>query len=147
MDSDALPTEFVNCTGLRMCLANGGAPVRWVQNTNAPVEADNSVWEVAAETNIPLLADIPAIQDLSVNLGGRYANYSSFGGVWTWKAGAQWRVNDWIVFAATFVGLPGTEPQRPVPAGRGLFDGLQGLADRRQQQPAPDYARQSRPGP
>jgi len=28
MDSDALPTEFVNCTGLRMYLANGGAPVR-----------------------------------------------------------------------------------------------------------------------
>jgi hypothetical protein len=53
MESNALPTEFVNCTGLRMCLANGGAPVRWVQNTNAPVSADNSVWELAAETNIP----------------------------------------------------------------------------------------------
>lgn len=101
MDSDFLPTEFVNCTGLRMCLANSGAPVRWVQNTNAPVEADNSVWELAAETNIPLLADVPAIQDLSVNLGARYAKYSSFDGVWSWKAGAQWRVNDWIVFRGT----------------------------------------------
>jgi iron complex outermembrane receptor protein len=101
MDSEFLPTEFVNCTGLRMCLANSGAPVRWVQNTNAPVEADNSVYEIAAETNIPLLADVPVIQEFSVNLGGRYAKYSSFDGVWTWKAGAQWRVNDWIVFRGT----------------------------------------------
>ena len=101
MESNALPTEFVNCTGLRMCLANGGAPVRWVQNTNAPVEAENNVYELALETNIPLLADIPAIQELSVNLGGRYTKYSSFDEVWTWKAGAQWRVNDWIVFRGT----------------------------------------------
>ena len=44
---------------------------------------------------------MPVIQDLSVNLGGRYAKYSSFDGVWTWKTGAQWRVNDWIVFRGT----------------------------------------------
>ncbi len=70
MESDALPTEFVNCTGLRMCLANGGAPVRWVQNTNAPVDASNHVIEGALEVNVPLLKDVPAVQELSTNLGG-----------------------------------------------------------------------------
>lgn len=101
MDSDFNPTEFVKCTGLRMCLSNGSAPVRWVQNTNAQVEADNSVWEVAGETNIPLLADLPLVQQLSANLAGRYTKYSSFGAVKTWKAGAQWRVNRSLTFRAT----------------------------------------------
>jgi outer membrane receptor protein involved in Fe transport len=81
-----------------MCLANGGAPVRWVQNTNAPVEASNSVYEVALEVNIPLLADLPFIQELSTNLAGRYSKYSNFDAAKTWKAGAQWEVNDSIIF-------------------------------------------------
>jgi iron complex outermembrane recepter protein len=101
MDSTASPTEFVNCTGLRMCLSNGGAPVRWVQNTNAEVEASNRVYEAALEVNIPLLADIPMIQDLSTNLAGRYTKYSTFGSVKTWKAGVQWVVNDSIALRGT----------------------------------------------
>ena len=78
MESDFRPTDFVNCTGLRMCLANGGAPVRWVQNTNAPVDAKNHVYEFALEFNIPLLEGVPAFQDLSTNLAGRYTKYSTF---------------------------------------------------------------------
>jgi len=101
MKSDALPTEFVDCTGLRMCLANGGAPVRWVQNTNAPVHAHNRVYEMALEANIPLVKDVPLIQDLSANLGGRYTKYSTFGAVKTWKAGLQWRVFDALAFRGT----------------------------------------------
>ena len=126
--------------------ANGGAPVRWVQNTNAPVEADNNVYEVALEMNIPLLTDMPVIQELSVNLAGRYTKYSSFDAVWTWKAGAPLAGQRLDRLPRHhFARHPGAEPQRPVPAGRRLFDGLQGPADRRQQQPAADYARQSGP--
>ena len=101
MESDFSPTEFVNCTGLRMCLSNGGAPVRWVQNTNAEVEANNRVYEAALELNIPLLADLPMVQDLSANLAGRYTKYSTFSSVKTWKAGLQWIVNDSIAFRGT----------------------------------------------
>jgi iron complex outermembrane receptor protein len=101
MDSDASPTEFVNCTGLRMCLANGGAPVRWVQNTNAEVDAKNHVWELAAEANIPLIAHAPLIREFSANLAGRYTRYSTSGAVKTWKAGLQWRVNDSLLFRGT----------------------------------------------
>ena len=77
LESDFLPTDFVNCTGLRMCLANAGAPVRWVQNTNAPVDASNHVFEVALEMNIPLLKDLPLAEEVSTNLGGRHTRYSS----------------------------------------------------------------------
>jgi outer membrane receptor protein involved in Fe transport len=101
MDSHFLPTDFVDCTGLRMCLANGGAPVRWVQNTNAPVDARNNVYEGAAEVYIPLLKDLPFVQDLSTDLAGRYTKYSTFKAVKTWKAGANWHVNPSIAFRAT----------------------------------------------
>jgi outer membrane receptor protein involved in Fe transport len=101
MESDFRPTDFVDCTGLRMCLANGGAPVRWVQNTNAPVDADQDVYEVALELNIPLIADMPGMQDVSTNWAGRYTKYSTFAGVESWKGGLNWQVNDSIRFRGT----------------------------------------------
>jgi outer membrane receptor protein involved in Fe transport len=101
MESDFLPTDFVDCTGLRMCLANGGAPVRWVQNTNAPVDAKNNVYEVAGELNIPLIRDFVLAEELSANLAGRYTKYSSFKAVKTWKAGVNWHVNESIAFRGT----------------------------------------------
>ncbi|MEO6341041.1 MAG: TonB-dependent receptor [Caulobacteraceae bacterium] len=101
MDSAFSPTEFVNCTGLRMCLANGGAPVRWVQNTNASVNASNNVYEFAAEANIPLLKDVALAKNFSANVAGRYTKYSTFSSVKTWKAGFDWHVNDSIAFRGT----------------------------------------------
>jgi iron complex outermembrane recepter protein len=101
MVSNALPTEFVNCTGLRMCLANGGAPVRWVQNVNAPVDESAKVHEVALEFNIPLLKDVPMFRDLSTNLAARYTNYSTSGSVETWKAGLNWQIVDSVRFRGT----------------------------------------------
>jgi iron complex outermembrane receptor protein len=101
MASQFLPTEFVNCTGLRMCLANGAAPVRWVQNVNAPVDASNNVFEFAAEVNVPLLKGLPLVQDLAVDIAGRYTNYSTSGEAETWKIGPNWQVNELLRFRGT----------------------------------------------
>jgi iron complex outermembrane receptor protein len=101
MESDFLPTDFVNCTGLRMCLANKGAPVRWVQNTNAPVSAKNNVHEFALEVNIPLLRGVPLLQEVSTDWAGRYTKYSTFAAVESWKGGLDWHVNDSIRFRGT----------------------------------------------
>jgi iron complex outermembrane receptor protein len=101
MKSNALPTDFVNCTGLRMCLANGAAPVLWVQNVNAPVDANNNVYEFATEINVPLIKNVPMFQDVSVDIAGRYTNYSTSGEAYTWKIGGDWHVNDTIRFRAT----------------------------------------------
>ena len=102
MDSNAFPTEFVNCTGLRFCLSNGGAPVRWVQNTNAEVDAKNHVYEGALEFNVPLLADVPGFQDLSTNLAGRWTKYSTFEAVESWKVGLNWQVIDSVRLRSTY---------------------------------------------
>ena len=101
MISNASPTETVNCTGLRMCLANG-LPNRWVQNTNAPVSARNHVMEGALEVNVPLLAELPFAKDVSTNLAGRYTKYSSFSSVETWKAGLNWQFDDNVRVRATY---------------------------------------------
>lgn len=101
MDSGYLPTDFVNCTGLRMCLSNGGAPVRWVQNTNAEVDAKNHVYEGAIEFNVPLLKDVPGFKDVSTNLAGRWTKYSTFDSVETWKLGLNWQIVDAIRFRGT----------------------------------------------
>ena len=103
MESDFLPTDFVNCTGLRMCLATGNAaPLRWVQNTMAPVDVENHVYEGALELNVPLLKDVPGFQDLSTNLACRYTKYSSFDAVDSWKIGLNWQIIDSLRFRSTY---------------------------------------------
>ena len=102
MDSTAFPTDFVNCTGLRFCLANGNAPLRWVQNTNAEVDAKNHVYEGALELNVPLLKDVPGFQDLSTNLADRWTKYSTFEAVDSWKVGLNWQVIDSVRLRSTY---------------------------------------------
>jgi iron complex outermembrane receptor protein len=102
VESDFLPSDFVNCTGLRMCLAAGGAaPLRWVQNTVAPVDVKNHVYEGALELNIPLLKDVPGFQDVSTNLAGRWTKYSTFDAVESWKIGLNWQVVDSVRLRGT----------------------------------------------
>ena len=95
LQSNANPTDFVNCTGLRMCTQNGGAaPSLYTQNTNAPVSVNDNVWETALEVNVPLLKDVPLAQDLNADIAGRYTDYSISGSAETWKIGVNDRIND-----------------------------------------------------
>src|SRR5690606_38002561 len=48
------------------------------------------------ELLIPVLADIPFIQEFNLEVGGRMSNYSTTGSSWTYKALADWAVNDWL---------------------------------------------------
>ncbi len=95
--TNALPTDFVNCTGLRMCTVNGGAaPALWTQNVNAPQDSADNVWETALEFNIPVLKDFPLAQDLNVDIAGRHTSYSISGDADSWKVGVNDRINDTI---------------------------------------------------
>jgi outer membrane receptor protein involved in Fe transport len=93
--TNALPTDFVNCTGLRMCTQNGGAaPALWTQNVNGPISAEDNVWETALELNVPLLKDFPLAEELSADFAGRYTSYSIAGEAQTWKIGINDRMSD-----------------------------------------------------
>ena len=59
------------------------------------------VKEAYAETVIPLLKDQPFARALDLNLAARYTDYSTSGGVWTWKAGVSYDINDDIRLRAT----------------------------------------------
>ncbi|HKQ10235.1 MAG TPA: TonB-dependent receptor [Rhizomicrobium sp.] len=96
--SNAAPTQTVDCTGLRIC--NASLPL-WAQPVLAPVHATGNVWEVALEAQIPLLKDIPLIQNLSLNVAGRYTDYSTSGAVQTWKVGIEHMVDDQLKFRGT----------------------------------------------
>ncbi|WP_165799680.1 TonB-dependent receptor domain-containing protein [Sphingomonas oleivorans] len=48
--------------------------------------------ELYAELLVPVLKDLPLVQEFNLDLGYRYSDYSSIGGVHTYKADFDWRV-------------------------------------------------------
>ena len=61
-----------------------------------------NVKEVYGEVRVPILADMPFFHELSVEAGARYSDYSSVGGLFNWKLGAQWAPIDWLKFRGIF---------------------------------------------
>ena len=58
---------------------------------NAPaIKGDLELYEAFGEAQVPLLADLPFIQSFDANFAARYTDYSSSGGVTTYKAGLVW---------------------------------------------------------
>ena len=51
------------------------------------IDGAYELWEGFVEFQVPLLADLPLIQSLDLNVASRYTEYSTSGGVNTWKAG------------------------------------------------------------
>ena len=62
---------------------------------------DVNVKEVYGEVVFPLLRDSVIARQLDLNGAIRYTDYSSSGGVTSWKIGATWDVNSLIRFRAT----------------------------------------------
>lgn len=59
------------------------------------------VLEGYAEFVVPLLTGTPLADSLEFNGAYRYADYSTSGGISTWKAGLTWQVNEMLTFRAT----------------------------------------------
>ena len=56
------------------------------------------VREAYGELLIPILSDIPAIQQLNLELGGRISDYSTTGASYTYKVLGEWQATDWLRF-------------------------------------------------
>jgi outer membrane receptor protein involved in Fe transport len=61
-----------------------------------------AVKEAFAEILVPLLAETPFFEQLSVNLSGRWAEYSGSGTVWAYKGGVDWSVTDGVRLRGTY---------------------------------------------
>lgn len=60
-----------------------------------------SAREAFVETVIPILGDVPFFQELELNAAARYTDYSTSGGVTSWKAGLTWSPVEDVRFRAT----------------------------------------------
>ena len=92
--SDATPSMFASCTNLRANCTASNPPLLFRQTFAASPLIDQSVWELAAEANLPLIKDAPLIQSFTVNGAIRYTKYDTVGSYWTWKIGGDWQVNE-----------------------------------------------------
>lgn len=70
-------------------------------NESLPMKGEYDVTEFAAETSIPLLTEMPFVQDLSLDLAFRYMDYSQAGEHEAWKVGFNWDVVDDLKIRAT----------------------------------------------
>ncbi|MDE2108981.1 MAG: TonB-dependent receptor, partial [Gammaproteobacteria bacterium] len=61
--------------------------------------AEKSVY---AEFDIPLLANIPAVKLLDLDVASRHTTYTTFGGNTTSRAGLKWQVRDDLLFRGTW---------------------------------------------
>jgi len=52
--------------------------------------------EVYGELLIPVLADLPLIKKLELNVGVRNSDYNTTGNAFTWKAMGDWEITDWL---------------------------------------------------
>ncbi|MEI5639201.1 MULTISPECIES: TonB-dependent receptor plug domain-containing protein [unclassified Pseudoalteromonas] len=64
-------------------------------------EGSFTVDEIGLETSIPLVADAPFVDSLTLELAARYMDYSSVGDNVAWKVGFNYAVNDQLRFRGT----------------------------------------------
>ncbi|BAK67856.1 TonB-dependent receptor-like protein [Sphingobium sp. SYK-6] len=62
----------------------------------SPTKGDVNVKEIYGEVLVPILRDLPFVRSLTLNAGARYSDYSTTGGVFTWKTTLDWDVNPWL---------------------------------------------------
>jgi iron complex outermembrane recepter protein len=98
VNSNEPSSTTVNCMGLRLC---SSLLPSYSQTVQQPVHASQNVWEMALETEVPVVKDLPLIQAFDLNLAGRYTDYSVSGSVQTWKIGFNWNVVDSLRFRGT----------------------------------------------
>jgi outer membrane receptor protein involved in Fe transport len=60
-------------------------------NAQNPLNGATDVYELYGEMLIPILKDLPLIHSLNINIGGRYSDYSTIGGVNTYKVDFEYR--------------------------------------------------------
>ncbi|RVT93155.1 TonB-dependent receptor domain-containing protein [Sphingomonas crocodyli] len=81
--------EQVSGTGDAISAVNG-----WFTGNFKGTNGSYNVKEVYGEIVVPLANDLPFLRLLELNAAGRYTDYSTSGGVETWKVGLTWKPVD-----------------------------------------------------
>lgn len=91
--SSALPTTPVDCTGIQFNCTASTTAYNYGATAAFPKHSEG-VSELAYETQIPLLKDLPLVHSLALNGAARFTHYTQSGSVWTWKLGSVWALTD-----------------------------------------------------
>jgi iron complex outermembrane recepter protein len=70
--------------------------------TEGVTAGTENIGEFYGELQVPVLKDLPFIKALSLDLSGRFSDYSTYGSNETYKLTAKWAVNDQVLFRATY---------------------------------------------
>lgn len=69
---------------------------------NSPLNGEGiSVWEVFGEIRVPILADMPFVDNLEITAAGRYSDYNTIGATETYSFGAVYAPTDWFSLRGT----------------------------------------------
>ena len=79
--SDYQPNAVARGETDRLPSSSGGA---------APLAGKYDVWEVFGEIVMPLLSDLPLVHMLELDASVRFSDYSSVGGLTSWRVGGNW---------------------------------------------------------
>ncbi|MDO9337730.1 MAG: TonB-dependent receptor [Caulobacter sp.] len=71
-------------------------------NAERPVGGSQNVGEIYGEAVIPILADLPAVHYLGLEVGARWSDYSSVGNVTSYKIGGEYAPIEGLRFRAMF---------------------------------------------
>lgn len=74
----------------------------WGFTVSGITRGSDDVKEAYAELELPLLRGLPAVQDLSLNLSGRYSDYKTVGDAFTYKVGLNYKATDLLRFRGTY---------------------------------------------
>jgi len=67
-----------------------------------PTRGGYSLDELYLEFNVPILAEMAGAKELSLDVAGRYSDYSTFGDTFNSKFGLKWKPIDDLLFRATY---------------------------------------------
>ena len=87
-----------------LCARQRSAPPQNIEAViaSAPASGRISVKEVAAQIDVPLLADVPFAQELGVGGAVRISDYSTTGSVTSYEGDARWRPVDSLLFRGSY---------------------------------------------
>lgn len=66
----------------------------WGSSAAGHTVGDDETQAVFVEFDVPLVNDVPAIENLTLNASARYTDVSSYGDDTTWKVGLNWQIVD-----------------------------------------------------
>ena len=70
-------------------------------SSSTPTRGSDKADDAFAELEVPLLKNLPAIQELTLSASSRWSNYESYGSASTYKAGLVWTPTKWITLRGT----------------------------------------------